>query len=76
MATEAQKIQFSRVPCGSDGKESTCKARDLGLIPGLGICPRRGHGNTLQYSCLESPHGQRSLVRYSPWDLKELDRTE
>ena len=30
MATEAQKIQFRRVPCGSDGKESSCKARALG----------------------------------------------
>ena len=76
MATEAQKIQFRRVPCGSDGKESACKARDLGLIPGLGMYPRRGHGNPLQYFCLENPRGQRSLVGYSPWDHKELDRTE
>ena len=64
MATEAQKIQFRRVPCGSDGKESTCKAGDLGLIPGLGICPGRGHGNPLQYSCLENPRGQRTLAGY------------
>ena len=28
---------------------------DTGLIPGLGISPRRGHGNPLQYSCLENP---------------------
>ena len=34
------------------------------------------HGNPLQYSCLESSHGQRSLVGYSPWDRKESDRTE
>ena len=33
-------------------------------------------GNTLQYSCLENPHGQRSLVGYSPWGRKELDTTE
>ena len=25
-----------------------------------------GHGNPLQYSCLENPHGQRNLVGYSP----------
>ena len=31
---------------------------------------RRGHGNPLQYSCLENPHGQKSLVGYSPWDHK------
>ena len=31
---------------------------------------------TLLYSCLENPHGQRSLAGYSPWGHKELDRTE
>ena len=35
-----------------------------------------GHGNPLQYSCLENPHGQRSLAGYSPWRHKELDTTE
>ena len=29
--------------------------RDAGLIPGSGRSPGRGHGNTLQYSCLENP---------------------
>ena len=29
--------------------------RDVGLIPGLGISPREGNGNSLQYSCLENP---------------------
>ena len=32
--------------------------------------------NQLQYSSLENPHGQRSLVGYSPWGCKELDMTE
>ena len=27
---------FLDFPCGSDGKESTCNAGNLGLIPGLG----------------------------------------
>ena len=40
------------------------------------FCPTEGHGNPLQYSCLENPHGQRSLAGYSPWDWKELDMTE
>ena len=40
---------------GSDGKESTCNAGDLGLILGLGRSPGGGHGNPLQYSCLENP---------------------
>ena len=46
---------------------------DLGLIPGLGRSPGEGNGNPLQYSCLENPHGQRSLAGYSPWGCKELD---
>ena len=29
--------------------------RDTGSIPGLGRSPREGHGNPLQYSCLENP---------------------
>ena len=32
--------------------------------------------NPLQYSCLEKPHGQRSLVDYSSWGCKESDMTE
>ena len=30
-------------------------ARDVGSIPGLERSPREGHGNPLQYSCLENP---------------------
>ena len=41
-------------PGCSDGKESAWNAGDLGLIPGLGRSPWGGHGNTLQYSCLEN----------------------
>ena len=29
--------------------------RDMGLIPGSGRTPAGGHGNPLQYSCLENP---------------------
>ena len=45
-------------PGGSDGKESTYKAGDLGLIPRLGRTPGGGHGNQLQYSCLDNPMGK------------------
>ena len=41
-------------PGGSDVKESACSAGDLGLTPGLVISPEEGHGNPLQYSCLEN----------------------
>ena len=51
-------------------------AEDLGLIPESGRSSGGGHGNQLQYSCLENPHGQRGLTGYSPWDRKESDTTE
>ena len=63
-------------PGGSDGKESTRNAGDLGSILGLGRSPGGGHGNSLKFSYLKNPHGQRSLTGYSPWYRKELDMTE
>ena len=35
-------------------KESACNAGDRGSVPGLGRSPGGGHGNPLQYSCLEN----------------------
>ena len=49
---------------GSDSKESACNVGDLGLTPG-GV-----HGNPLQYSCLENPHGKRRLERSSLWGCR------
>ena len=40
---------------GSDGKEFACNPGYLGLISGLGRSPGGGHGNPLQYCCLENP---------------------
>ena len=48
----------------------------LELNPWVGKIPWRGHGNPLQYSCLENPYGQRSLADYSPGGGKESDTTE
>ena len=67
---------FLGFPGGSVGKESTCNAGVLGLIPGLGRSPGGGHVNPLQHSCLKNPHGQRSLEGYSPWGHKESDMSE
>ena len=47
--------------------------RDTGLIPGSGGSPEGEH---VQCSCLENPHGQRSLAGYSPWGHKESAVTE
>ena len=54
-------------------KKPPASAGDAGLIPESGRCPGGGNGNSLQYSCLENPHGQRSLAGYSPWGRKESD---
>ena len=57
---------------GSDSKESTCDAGDLGSIPGLGRSPWEGNGYPLPSYFLEN-----SMDRsYSPWRPKELDMTE
>ena len=42
-------------------------SRDWDSICGSGRSPGGGHGNPPQYSCLENPHGQRSLAGHSPW---------
>ena len=54
-------------PGDSDDKESACN---------VGRSPEARNGNPPQHSCLENPHGQRSLVGCSPWDHKESDTTE
>ena len=56
-------------PGSSDGKEFAHNAGDLCLILGLERCRGGGHGNPLQYSCLENHHGQRR-------GCKELDTVE
>ena len=55
---------------GSDIKESAYNAGDLGSIPGLGRAFEGGHGNSLQYFCLENPHEQRSLAGYNAGDAE------
>ena len=74
--TELKNPNCTSFPGGSVGRESTCNAEDLGSIPGLQRFPGGGHGSLLQYSCLESPHGQRGLVGCRPRRCKELDATE
>ena len=49
---------LTELPPWLSGKEPACNAGDtddVGSIPGLGRSPGRGHGNPLQYSCLENP---------------------
>ena len=45
-------------PGGASGKEPACQCRrhkKCGFDPGLIRSPGGGHGNPLQYSCLEIP---------------------
>ena len=62
-------------PGGSVSKESACNAEDLGSIPGLRRSLGGGHGNPLQYSCLENPHGLGRLTGCQQ-GCKESDTTE
>ena len=65
------------VPDSSDGEESACNAQHLGSIPGLGRSPEEGHGNPLEYSCLENSVDRRAWqATYSPWSCKGSDTTE
>ena len=67
------RIYFiSYLTSSSAGKESACNVGDPGSIPGLERSPGGGHGNPFQYSCLRSPHGQRSLAGCRPWGHKDM----
>ena len=60
---------YKGFPGGASGKEpvNVEDIRDAGSIPGSGRPPGGGHGNSLQYPCLEKNScGQRSLVGYGP----------
>ena len=47
--------QHKGLPQWLSSKESACGAENSGSIPGLGRIPGGGHGNSLQYFCLENP---------------------
>ena len=60
---------------GSDSKESTCDAGDLGSTSGLGRNPEEGNGNPLQFSCLGNPMDRGSWQATVHGVTKELDTT-
>ena len=62
-------------PRASDGKEFACQAGDLGSVPGLGRSSGGGHGNPLQYSCLENPM-DRGAWQATVYRVAESDTTE
>ena len=70
-------MQLNRIlgfPGGSDSKESTCNAGDLGSIPGSRRSAGEGNGNPLQYSCLGKPM-DRGAYKLQSTESQESDTT-
>ena len=63
-------------PGDSDGKESACKAGDLGSIPGLERYPGDGNGTPLLYACLENSMDRGSLWATVHGVAQKSDMTE
>ena len=53
--SQSNLVNIMVFPSDSDGKEAACNAGDWGSIPRSRRSPGEGHGNPLQYSCLENP---------------------
>ena len=64
------------LPKWTSGKESACQYRRCGFDPWVGKIPCRRKWQSTQVFSLRKFHGQRSLVGYSQWGLKESDTTE
>ena len=65
-----------QLPCGSDCKESTCNAGDMGYIPRSGRSPGGKQSNPLQYSCLELLMDRGAWRATVHGSHKESDMTE
>ena len=71
-AIKSYAVSCVEFPDSSVGKESTCNAGDVSLIPGLGRSPGEGNGSPPQYSCLENPVDREAAVHR----VTESDTTE
>ena len=60
MTSSSYHTSRTYVTGGSDNKQSTCNAGDLGSIPGLGRSPGERNGYPLQYSCLDNTMDRRA----------------
>ena len=76
-AFSTQLSSLQSFPGGAGGEELTCQCRrQAGSIPGLGGSPGEGHGNPLQYSCLENPMDRGAWRATVRGGHKELDTIE
>ena len=57
-------------------QDSAGDIKDAGSIPGLGRSSGGGHGNPLQYSCMENPMDRGAWQATGQGVAKELDTTE
>ena len=69
-------LQYSQASLVAQTVKNLPAMWETWVQPWVGTIPWRKVWQPLQYSCLENPHGQRSLVGYSPWGRKELDTPE
>ena len=67
---------FIAFPGSSDGKESARNMGDVNSIPRSGRSPTGGHGNPLQYSCLENPTDREAWWGTVRGICKESEMTE
>ena len=78
--TEEVNIRSLYLPMATYGssviKNLPANAEDWGSVPGLGRFAGGGHGNPLQYSCLENPVDRGAWWAYSPKSRKESDTTK
>ena len=64
-SSEPLKIYLHTYMVARRQKYLPANAGDSGSEPGSRSSPE-GNGHPLQYSCLENPHGQRSLAGFKP----------
>ena len=79
MIPVTEYIQHMGFEGGASGEEPTCQCRnvkDTGSVPRWERSPGGGHGNPLQYSCLENPMDRGAWWGCSPQGDKQSDMTE
>ena len=65
------QLSYQGRPAVKNSPANAGEIRQVGLIPGLEISPRGGHGNPLQYSSLKNPMDRGAWqVQYTGWQSR------